>query len=348
MLRALLALALTVWCGAVVAQSWATRDVCHVDTPRIHDNAIAPELLQDLRAKAAEIPNSVGRFWEIRAPNGAVSHLWGTHHGNDPIVLDLPEEVLSAVTKARVFAPETDWVAKSRSQIDREYSYEGLWRSDPLHRSPLGLLRGIENNIRARLDGIGMGRDSLEYLTLAGLAEILLSHPCDDFASGTYPSQDSYLQTRAAIGGAQTLGLEPTEAFMQTLGAPENRDLALAVINLYASYLDPVSDNSGRATDFALYLRGEIGVAMAWERQWLATRFGPKIGPPLQDRVDAYLLSARNAGFLTTILPELEAGGVFIAVGSWHLPGEAGMVALLRAQGYDVERVVLRGEAPTP
>jgi uncharacterized protein YbaP (TraB family) len=35
-------------------------------------------------------------------------------------------------------------------------------------------------------------------------------------------------------------------------------------------------------------------------------------------------------------LPFLEEGGAFIAVGALHLPGEAGLVELLRAKGYTV------------
>ena len=344
-MRTLLALVLTVWSGAAAAQFWATRDVCDVTSPQIVDAALAPLTIEALRADAARIPNSVGRFWEIRAPGGAVSYLWGTNHGNDPLILDLPARVLAEIKTARIFAPEIDWIAQSRRQIEHELTNPGVWRNRRAPNVPEGLLPGIEDNIRSRLVGVGLDRETLEYLTLPGLAEILLSSPCDDFASGIYPSQDSLLQTMSAIGGARTIGLEPPDAFMDKLSQPEHRSLALAMINLYGSYLDPVTANAGRRTEMALYLRGEIGVSMAWERRWLATRFGQEIGPALHDRVNDYLLAERNLGFLQTIRPELTRGGVFLAVGAWHLPGEDGMVAQLRAVGYEVNRVVLPGEA---
>ena len=45
---------------------------------------------------------------------------------------------------------------------------------------------------------------------------------------------------------------------------------------------------------------------------------------------------------------ELRTGGVFMAIGSYHLPGEAGMIELLRREGFRVTRIPLAGEADTP
>ena len=51
---------------------------------------------------------------------------------------------------------------------------------------------------------------------------------------------------------------------------------------------------------------------------------------------DRYFLDQRNSNMLATALPELEAGGVVMAVGAFHLPGEAGLIALLRQAGFEV------------
>jgi hypothetical protein len=72
------------------AQSWATRAYCFDAAPEIHDAAFAPFGREALEAQAARIPNGTGRFWQITAPNGARSHLWGTLHSSHAPVLDLP------------------------------------------------------------------------------------------------------------------------------------------------------------------------------------------------------------------------------------------------------------------
>jgi hypothetical protein len=48
------------------------------------------------------------------------------------------------------------------------------------------------------------------------------------------------------------------------------------------------------------------------------------------------LLVERNEKMSGVAEPLLDKGGVFIAVGALHLPGEKGLVALLRQAGYSV------------
>ena len=48
----------------------------------------------------------------------------------------------------------------------------------------------------------------------------------------------------------------------------------------------------------------------------------------------------RNAAWMRNLLPALEGGGAFVAVGAGHLVGEGSVIELLRAQGYQVERVL--------
>ncbi len=47
----------------------------------------------------------------------------------------------------------------------------------------------------------------------------------------------------------------------------------------------------------------------------------------------------RNLAWLERLVPELERGGAFVAVGLGHLLGEGNLLELLRARGYEVERV---------
>jgi uncharacterized protein YbaP (TraB family) len=59
-------------------------------------------------------------------------------------------------------------------------------------------------------------------------------------------------------------------------------------------------------------------------------------GDALSKRLRAKLIDERNQLMLKRILPILEKGKAFVAVGALHLPGDKGLLNLLRKQGYVV------------
>lgn len=54
------------------------------------------------------------------------------------------------------------------------------------------------------------------------------------------------------------------------------------------------------------------------------------------------LLGERNRTWMVALRPELERGGLFVAVGAAHMLGADGLIASVRAHGYEVERLVGR------
>lgn len=334
-----------------MAQDWATRDLCTVTRPAIDEQVLPPDLRTVLeRDAASRFFNGTGRYWRIESPGGAVSHLWGTFHSTDPLILDLPQTVEDDIETARIVALEMDPIQPDRKSITQSFEYEGWMREGGnaawrFETENTGVPAKIINRIRDRTEGIGWGRGAPDYLTLGGLANLLMTDPCDDFSAGTLPIQDSRIQMLGMIAGADILGLEPEAAFLDYLNAPQNRRTALSLITVYGSSLFP--QPGSRQTYFALYLEGRLGLMMMLEAEWIRDELGPE-GAAHLARTDAYLLDARNADFITRVIPELEKGGVFVAVGAFHLPGKNGMVARLRTAGFTVTRTPLPGEAQTP
>ncbi|WIY27189.1 TraB/GumN family protein [Parasedimentitalea psychrophila] len=328
------------------AQAWATRETCEVVSAEIDPQALPDALLAQLRADAAKIPNPKGRFWRVQSPGGAVSHLWGTVHSNDPLILDLPVIVQQRISGARIVALEFDPVFASRQAVE-DHQEKELFRpkNSTYSFDDSGLDPLIVDWIRSRLDGLGWGREAADYLTLPFIVETLLSDPCDDFSAGVVPDQDSLIQTLGLIGGSRILGLESPDALTDHLKDPLNQDTTLALLAVYGGYLDPLAA-ANRATGFALYLQGELALGRAWQRSTLARIYGPDLAALYLQRADHFLLTQRNKTFLQTALPELQHGGVFMAIGSFHLPGEQGMIELLRQAGYTVSRIPLPGEVP--
>ena len=342
--------ALTLGSAPSGAQDWATAEVCTVDEAVVDASVFLPDGLAALETHASTIPNANGKLWRITSADGAVSHLWGTYHSSDPLILALPEAVTAAIDAARVVAVEVDYTFKSRDDYRRSQDMEGRFKeaSDPFAFTPgdgaiAGLSPEISYWIRDRAIELGWTEDVDLILSLPGIAEMLLADPCEDFTQGILPIQDDYVLLLGRLAGTEILGLEDPDEFVADLG--NNEETARAIIATYAAYLKPMESNAERATGFALYLQGRLGVMEAWDHAFQRQIYGPA-GVETQQKTDAYLLAFRNERFLERVADDLAKGGVVIAVGAAHIPGDTGLVALLRKGGYTVERIPLPGEVP--
>lgn len=348
-MRNLLVGLLCVWPWLAHSQDWATRAFCDVDLRPVVAEDFLPLDLAALEDQAAKVQNGIGRFWQIESSDGRLSHLWGTYHVSQPEILDLPQAVKDAIANARLAAFELDFTFRDRDAFLNQFDVPGRYRDpsdpfaaqDPLDLSFLG--REAEGWLYDRLAGWGATEDDLFVLTYAGLAEILLSDPCEDFTSGVIPVQDDYILTLAHIAGASIKGLEEPMEFLADLS--EDEATAKAITQVYAAYLEPPPDQSTRIASFQLYIEGRLGLLSAWDRAAMTRQYGDA-GLAALTRTDAYLLDLRNRRFVDRITPDLAAGGVFLAVGAAHLPGENGLVSMLRQDGFDVTRIPLEGEAP--
>ncbi|MEJ0059853.1 MAG: TraB/GumN family protein [Terricaulis sp.] len=83
-------------------------------------------------------------------------------------------------------------------------------------------------------------------------------------------------------------------------------------------------------------------VSAAWERGDVDVIERTVVADTRDNYPELYevLFKRRNAAWIDVLAAELDGEGVdFVAVGAGHLVGEDGLVALLRARGYRVERV---------
>jgi len=89
-------------------------------------------------------------------------------------------------------------------------------------------------------------------------------------------------------------------------------------------------------TMLALYASGETG--MVWPLFRAILPSGAAQDEAGFAAFQEAMVVSRNRTMAEEAAPHFDAGGAFVAVGALHLPGEDGLVELLRARGFAVTR----------
>lgn len=323
----------------LAAQDRLTPEVCALSPAELAGPAPQPR-------DPAALPNGTGRFWRITGPDGRVSYLWGSLHSSDPEILALPDPVRRAMAASRVLVLESDPRPKSRREIAERALQAGVWLAPADQPWNKPWLDGAERAwAMERITGLMQDDSAFPALTDAGLAYFLLTDPCEDFASSVLPTQDQLFLLMAHEARIPVASLEAWDAFLTEMSQPERQEEARALARINATFLDPEGYHGARVATFQLYLAGRIGDLRTESEGFLAGRFGPDEAKRLTALADRYLIDERNQRFARALGEHLDEGGAMAVVGALHLPGAAGLVALLQADGYRVERVPLAGEA---
>ncbi len=346
--RAALAVAFLFFAGPLAAQDWFTAEACRIGAARIEASAYPPDLQADHQSALPDIPNPNGRLWRVTAPSGAVSHLWGTFHTPDPLLLDLPDTFRSILADARVVALEFDPLPESRDELNAAFdmaTFWNPWTSVPDMRDDIA--PQVLGWIVQRMTDLDWDPTYLPQMTDAGLFTFLISDPCGDYLSAVLPGQDTYIAQEAVLAGAEVTGLQKPQDLALHLTDPSRAANARAMIQLFGAYLGPDgADPAIRSTAYALYLQGRLGELQLWSSELLTRVYSPDEAARIEGLALDYILVERNGFFVTAARPLLDQGGAVLAVGAGHLPGELGMVEMLRDAGYTVDRVWVFGEVP--
>ncbi len=147
------------------------------------------------------------------------------------------------------------------------------------------------------------------------------------------PVVDMRIAELAKAAGIPVVGLETIELQLAALASvPDEEQLQMLKVAL--KYADRTSDML--ETLLQLYLKRQMGAAMPFQIA-LAEKSGATAS--IFDGFQKILLVDRNASMAKKAAPLLDKGQAFVAVGALHLPGNTGLVALLRQAGYTVTPV---------
>lgn len=301
-----------------------------------------PELRSDdpagvdaMFARSHAIPNSQGLFWKIEKDGVPASHLFGTFHASE-VVDDVPDPVWNALNSAKVavfeLSPGEQQAMNTRMVSDPSFTMD-------LDAPPLlsELTDGQRRTLAAALNARGMPVEAANQMRPWLLGSLLGFPACHLRAAATGAQVlDNVMAELAAEKGIRVAGLETYEEALSGF-SDFDRDLLVKVLVADDTMLKREEDIF--RTNALLYSAGETA-AINELSIWLAERQNVSFDPrKVNQTLMNNLLDGRNRKWMTPLRRHLDLGNAFIGVGALHLPGEAGLIELLRAEGYKVTRL---------
>ncbi|MFK7903441.1 MAG: TraB/GumN family protein [Nitratireductor sp.] len=289
-----------------------------------------PEKLKQLESQAQQIINGNNVFWKIEKEGIPTSYLLGTMHMADERIAKLEGERLEAFKKADTLIIENTAAldpAKAQAamaKLQHLTMLEGETLNDLLDEQTLKLLEpavtasGIPFQIAVRL------RPWLVATTISiPLCEAIAKQ------SGK-PILDALLAQKAMKDGKQIIGLETMEEQLSAI-ATLPREFHISALKETLLLGDIRLDVM--ETMKLLYIKGEIGKV-----QPLLKIVSPESTNHKDNkRFEEQLIVKRNGVMAERAKEHLAKGNVFLAVGALHLPGETGLVKLLKENGYTLK-----------
>jgi uncharacterized protein YbaP (TraB family) len=291
-----------------------------------------PAGYQAVVAAAARVPAGDHLFWRIAAGDGRPdSFLFGTIHYSDDRATDLPEPVRAALAGARVVALELAGMPQP-GDLQAALHADPQLLAMPADKSLYDLLTP-EVTVALKEKLVAGGADPAQAARLKPwFLSILLGAPdCERArqAAGVLPV-DGVVIKLAQDSHIPIVGLETLD---EQLAIMASMPLEAQAAQLTQVVMATERPEDRYETLLQLYLGHRIG--MMFPMMEMESRKDAELGKAVRHLTET-LVAKRNATMIARALPLIEAGGAFIAIGSLHLPGDNGLVELLRAKGYKV------------
>ncbi len=299
-----------------------------------------PGAHQALFRRAHAVPNGRGKFWRVTRAStdggGTPSYLFGTFHDTEIARMPLDPTVEAALGAARLVMVEM--TPEEQARMEARIASDPGFIIDPSRTGFSGQFTAVERaTVERKLAANGLTLAIADKLrpwmlfALIGIPQCMLR----EMQQGQ-PMLDVLLTSKAAAAGIPVAGLETYE---QALGGFDTIDEDTLNEILLDGLRNISSEQDSRRTAVELYLSGEIAAIWEFGIRSAGKSYGMARSRKLMEEFSAALLDTRNDAWMTALVPQLELGGVFAAFGALHLGGEAGVIALLRARGFEVVRL---------
>lgn len=299
-------------------------------------DAMPAEDRQQILERAAAVPYPEGNLWRATR-GGADLVLAGTYHLDDPRHEGLMARLLPLLDRATTLLVEAGpaeeaalrerMAADPATMMEAESSevFQALPADEREQLAAALLQRGIPGSLSERL------RPWFVSMMLA-------IPPCALPVAARNAGLDKRLMDAATARGLPIRALEPFDTVLHLFDGLTVEEQTAMIRNALL-FEDRAADLLHTTSE--AFFAGQSRVI--WElNRHLSDRLpdaDPQANAADYARMEEALMSERNRVWLPLLIEAAESGPAFAAFGALHLSGEAGVLALLEAEGFTLERL---------
>lgn len=257
-------------------------------------------------------------LWKVTSDNRESSYIFGTIHVSDPRIVKLPQPVSELLNTTDIFAMEALPEPEESLKLSQMMFFaDGRTLKDYIDDS-------LFNKTAKILSAYEFPPEAV-MLMKPWAAFLIMNYP-----AGEGLPLDIQLLNRAKQNGAEIHGLESLSEqgdIFSTMSLGTQVQLLMDTVCNYDSIYDDFE------TMKLLYLNKDLKGLFIFSNKYSLTE------EPLYKDLMKRLLTDRNYIMADRMQSILQKGNAFIAIGAMHLPGEEGVLSLLKKQGYKIHSV---------
>ena len=264
-----------------------------------------------------QLANSL--LWKISG-NGLEhpSYLYGTMHVQDKRVFDYGDKVTESFDACEAYAMELladsiDPMTMMEMMLIMDGSLEDYFTKKQYKK----LDKYFEKELNMDLGTLSKFKPFFVY-------SMMLK---DEFGGEMTEALDMHFYSKAKDAGMHLFGLETLDEQMAAVNSLTKEEQAEMIMDA----IKPDKKNGESENDkmIRLYTAGKLDSLSIFSEEM-----------EMGESFEAEFIDKRNHRMAERIEPLISKDATFIAVGALHLPGETGLISLLRQKGYTVEAVL--------
>lgn len=260
---------------------------------------------------------SSGLLWQIETQTGQSNYLFGTIHSQDHAVTQFPPHVRLALAQSQLFIIESVLTEES-NKVFFDSIFTTEQKLSDLVEAP------IYHYLEETLPDYGVPLEKIPNLKPWAVFT-LIGRPKPVNAS----TLDMVLIQTARSLNKTILGLETMKELIEPMEKLNINDQIIILNDTVCNHKQIIQDSWELVQ---LYLARDLAGMMKFNNQ-------PHYDEDVFNRYIQVILYDRNVRMLERIIPYLNDGSAFVAVGALHLAGEKGLLEMLKANNYKITRI---------